>query len=115
MTYTRKRIDRTNAEVLTYDNGAIVLQSYSTSVCMLTPAGWLYCSGTYTPTTRQHISRFMRTYGNGADSFTAKRCATENMRYNIYTGEFEELPTGFLGNAPRYGYRFDGAKIMDCE
>lgn len=115
MSYTCKRVDHTAASILIYDNGAIVLQSYDTSVCMLTPAGWLYCSGTYTPTTRQHISRFMRTYGNGADYFTAKRCATENMRYNIYTGEIEELPVGFLGNAPRYSYRFDGAKIMDCE
>lgn len=115
MTYTRKRVDRTAADILTYENGAIVLQSYSTSVCMLTPAGWLYCSGTYTPTTRRHISRFMRTYGNGADYSTAKRCATENLRYNIYTGEIEELPVGFLGNAPRYGYRFDGAKVMDFE
>lgn len=46
-----------------YDNGDICLQSYNTDVIYYAhKTGFLYCTGTYSATTRKHISWFLREY-----------------------------------------------------
>lgn len=76
--------------------GNIYLFSYKTLVCEITSDGWLSCFGLHSTTTRRHISAFVKeyiTYPNGdcGDYHTAKFCFTENYRFNIHTGEIEEL------------------------
>lgn len=78
------------------DEGNTYLYSYVTLVCELTADGWLTCTGTYSATTRKHIGAFMReyiTYPNGENGsyYTAKACYTCNYRFNVYTGEVEDL------------------------
>ena len=73
----------------------IHLFSYITLVCTITEDGWLTCTGTYSQT-RQHIGAFMREYvefpnGERGDYYTAKHCYEGNYRFNIYTGEVEDL------------------------
>ena len=74
----------------------IHLFSYITLVCTITEDGWLTCTGTYSQTTRRHIGAFMREYvefpnGERGDYYTAKHCYEGNYRFNIYTGEVEDL------------------------
>ena len=76
------------------ENGGIYLVSYSTTVIIIDPQGWLSCTGTYSATTRKHISAFMHEYGNGASYYTAKKCYEDNAIYNIYTGEIISLADG---------------------
>lgn len=74
-------------KVYEYDNGAMTLVSYTTAVIGINPEGWLEVSGLYSRTTIKHIGWFMRELG-----FTyqlAKHLYTNNMRFNIYTGEIE--------------------------
>ena len=78
------------------EDGNIFLFSYTTLVCVLDKDGWLECTGTYSQTTRKHIGYFMKeyvTYPNGehGDYYTAKACYKGNYRFNIYTGEIEDL------------------------
>lgn len=78
------------------NNNNIHLFSYVTLVCTITEDGWLTCTGTYSQTTRRHIGAFMREYvewpnGERGDYYTAKRCYEGNYRFNIYTGEVEDL------------------------
>lgn len=82
------------AKVVIDENNAITLISYTTTVVVIDPQGWLTCSGTYSQTTRKHISAFMKEYGNGADYYTAKRCYEDGVTYNIYTGEIVSLADG---------------------
>lgn len=64
----------------------IVLRSYQTDVIIVTADGWLVCTGTYSATTRRHISAFMREYGYG-DYQLAKFLYKEGMKMSIHTGE----------------------------
>lgn len=78
------------------DDDNIYLYSYVTLVCELTNDGWLTCTGTYSQTTRKHIGAFMREYvkypnGERGNYYTAKGCYENGYRFNIYTGEIEEL------------------------
>ena len=78
------------------NNNNIHLFSYVTLVCTITEDGWLTCTGTYSQTTRRHIGAFMREYvewpnGERGDYYTAKHCYEGNYRFNIYTGEVEDL------------------------
>ena len=68
------------------DNGNIHLFSYVTRVVTIDENGWLTCSGTYSQTTRKHISAFMREY-TPCDYYTAKWCYENNHKINIHTGE----------------------------
>ena len=68
------------------ENNEIVLRSYQTDVIIVTADGWLVCTGTYSATTRRHISAFMREYGYG-DYQLAKMLYKDGMKMNIYTGE----------------------------
>lgn len=95
-TITKKlsRMPYAQARVVIDENGAICLVSYSTVVIIIDPQGWLVCTGTYSATTRKHISAFMHEYGNGAGYYTAKKCYEDNETYNIYTGEIVSLADG---------------------
>ena len=71
--------------------GAITLVSYKTEVINIDPQGWLTCSGTYSQTTRKHISAFMREYAPNFSYYTAKEAYMNNFTINIYTGEVQSL------------------------
>ena len=71
--------------------GEVNLISYSTVVCSIDCEGWLTCTGTYSATTRRHISAFMREYTNGFTYFDAKRCYNNGETLNVYTGEIKKL------------------------
>ena len=76
--------------------GNIHLFSYRTLVCCIDKDGWLTCTGLYSATTRKYIGYFMReyvTYPNGAHGTyqDAKRCYYDNVRFNVNTGEVEDL------------------------
>lgn len=75
------------------ENGAISLVSYTTTVIVIDPQGWLTCSGTYSRTTIKHIGAFMREYTN-LSYHDAKRAYTDNHTINIYTGEIVPLGEG---------------------
>ena len=79
------------ATVYTFDNGAISLISYTTSVAHISNNGWLTIHGLYSQTTRRHISAFVKEYANLSYD-TAKMLYNDNMMYNIHTGEVAPLP-----------------------
>lgn len=97
MTYKKlARMPYAQAHVEIDDDENVYLFSYVTLVCKLTCDGWLSCTGTYSQTTRKHIGAFMREYvtypcGDSGSYYEAKRCYENNERFNIYTGEVEEL------------------------
>lgn len=66
--------------------GAISLVSYSTTVIVIDPSGWLTCSGTYSATTRKHIGAFMKEF-TPFSYHTAKDAFINDYAINIYTGE----------------------------
>lgn len=70
-----------------YDNGMIVLQSYSTDVIIIDENGFMECTGTYSRTTIRHISAFMREYGHGCTYYTAKQLYLTGDKMNLITGE----------------------------
>lgn len=63
----------------------LILRSYQTDVIIISD-GWMTCTGTYSQTTRKHISAFMKEFNFG-DYFLAKKLYTDNLKMNIYTGE----------------------------
>ncbi len=90
------RMPYAQAHVEIDDEGNTYLFSYVTMVVEITADGWLTCTGTYSQTTRRHIGAFMREYvewpnGERGDYFTAKNAYLGNYRYNINTGEVEDL------------------------
>mgnify|MGYP006976589304 FL=1 len=82
---TLKSMPYAQATVITFGNGNITLRSYSTDVIIISD-GWMSCTGTYSQTTRKHISAFMREFNLG-DYFLAKKLYQENLKLNIHTGE----------------------------
>lgn len=89
MPYAQAHVEIDNA-------GNIYLFSYVTLTCTITNDGWLTCTGTYSQTTRKHIGAFMReyvTYPNDTHGtyHEAKACFECNYRFNIYTGEVEDI------------------------
>ena len=78
------------------DNNNIYLFSYVTLVCKIDSNGWLTCTGTYSQTTRKHIEAFMHEYviypnGERGTYYDAKKCYENGYRFNIDTGEVEDL------------------------
>lgn len=73
------------ATVIISEKNDITLRSYKTDVVIISD-GWMSCTGTYSATTRKHISAFMREFNLG-DYFLAKKLYTDNLKMNIYTGE----------------------------
>lgn len=72
-----------------FEDGTVQLVSYTTTVIEIDPEGWMTVNGLYSMTTIKHIGWFMRE--RGMTYQLAKRLYNDNMRYNIYTGEIEEL------------------------
>ena len=68
------------------DSGNICLFSCTTCVATIDSDGWLRVYGLFSPTTRRHISAFMREY-TPCDYYTAKLLFTDGMVMNINTGE----------------------------
>lgn len=77
-------------KVIIADEG-IYLISYTTTVCRIDAEGWLTCTGTYSQTTRKHISAFMQEYARGWNYYTAKQCYTDGVKLNIYTAEIMDI------------------------
>lgn len=80
-----KSMPYAQATVIISEKNDITLRSYQTDVVIISD-GWMSCTGTYSATTRKHISAFMREYSLG-DYFLAKFLYQENIKMNIYTGE----------------------------
>ena len=88
-----KRLERmpyAQAGVIFDANGTHLI-SYTTLVCTIDPNGWLSCTGTYSQTTRRHISAFMREFAPHLSYFNAKECYTKGHELNIHTGEVRPL------------------------
>lgn len=77
------------AHVEIADDGRIYLFSYVTLVAEIVD-GWLTVHGLYSQTTRRHIGAFCREYARTEYS-TAKTIYQDHYRYNIHTGEVEEI------------------------
>ena len=86
--------------VTTADHDFYILRSYNTDVAAVDlVTGWAVCSGTYSATTRRHISAFAAEIADRAGAFANvdyrffKRCAERRQAGNInYTnGEFTDL------------------------
>lgn len=82
-----------SAHVEVDEYGGIILVSYTTTVISIDPQGWLVCFGTYSATTRKHISYFMREYTT-LTYHDAKSAYENNHTINIYTGEVVKLGEG---------------------
>lgn len=84
------RMPYAQAHVVIDNNIALV--SYDTTVCVIDPDGWLTCTGTYSQTTRRHISNFIKEYAPNLSYYDAKFCYEHSFAMNIHTGEIMELP-----------------------
>ena len=80
-----KNMPYAQATVIISEKKDITLRSYATDVVIIVD-GWMSCTGTYSQTTRKHISAFMKEFNFG-DYFLAKKLYTDNLKMNIYTGE----------------------------
>lgn len=79
-----KSMPYAQATIISTEN-TLILRSYQTDVIIISD-GWMTCTGTYSQTTRKHISAFMKQFNFG-DYFLAKKLYTDNLKMNIYTGE----------------------------
>lgn len=83
-----------NCSVKLYEDGSMVLQSYHTDVILFhKPTGYLYCSGTFSQTTRKHITWFLREYFSyGCVSYQdMKKCAGGRLKYHTGINAFTPL------------------------
>lgn len=80
--------EKANARINYYDNGAITLVSYVTTVAVIDENGWLSINGLYSRTTMTHISWFMRMVGSSYQ--TAKALYQDSKEMNIFTGEVRD-------------------------
>ena len=71
-----------------WDDNTVEMVSYTTTVIVISPEGWLRCNGLYSATTIKHIGWFMRELGLTYQ--LAKQLYVNNKRFNIYTGEIED-------------------------
>jgi hypothetical protein len=78
------------AGIIFDDNGTHLI-SYTTLVCTIDNEGWLSCTGTYSATTRKHISAFMRECAPAFSYYDAKACYEKGHMLNIRTGEIKAL------------------------
>ena len=79
-----KTMPYAQATIISTEN-TLILRSYQTDVIIISD-GWMTCTGTYSQTTRKHISAFMKQFNFG-DYFLAKKLYTDNLKMNVYTGE----------------------------
>lgn len=84
MPYAQARVITTPEQIL--------LKSYDTIVIIAdTESGWVQCTGTYSQTTRKHISAFCQEFGYNLTYQLMKQIFSDGMKYNIYTGEVQCL------------------------
>lgn len=69
-------------------DGNVFLFSYNTLAASLTFDGWVSVYCLCSQTTRRHVGAFLREYA-ALDYATGKQLYSDNMRYNICTGEIE--------------------------
>ena len=72
------------------DNGNIFLYSYVTLVAWVDSDGWCGCTGTYSQTTRKHISAFAKEYAAPFDYYSFKKAYEGGYVMNKHTGEIIE-------------------------
>ena len=75
------------AHVEINEKGAFLF-SYNTLAASLTADGWVAVHCLCSQTTRRHVGAFLREYA-ALDYATGKHLYSDNMRYNICTGEIE--------------------------
>ena len=64
MKYTVKRIGRQNVTEVTYENGAHILRSYSTSVAAYIPGlGFIETTTSFSRTTSKHVTQWKKRMG----------------------------------------------------
>lgn len=83
-----------NCSVKLYEDGSMVLQSYHTDVILFHAAtGYLYCSGTFSQTTRKHITWFLREYFSrcSVSCQDMKKCAGDRLKYHVGINAFTPL------------------------
>ena len=83
---TKKLKDHPAAQcyVRLYDNGDICLRSYRTDVVYYRHgSGKVYCTGTYSPTTRKQIGWFLREYIPQMSYQDCKKMVAEGLSYNL--------------------------------
>lgn len=78
------------AGILITPDGTKILYSYITPVLALTGGGCLHVRGTYSPTTRRHISAFLKEHAPAVDYSVIKEIAGTGATYNINTGEVKQ-------------------------
>lgn len=84
-----KSMPYANAKVYDDGNGNIRLVSYITTVAEIKD-GWLYVYGLYSMTTRKHLGAFAKEYCH-LNYQCLKQLYEDNMRFNLITGEIEEI------------------------
>ena len=90
-TTTLKFMPYAQAKVKT-DDEHIQLISYTTMVIEIDlTTGWVNCTGTYSQTTRKHISAFCKEFGYGLNYQLIKMLVGQHEIYNIYTGEIRDI------------------------
>lgn len=89
VTVTRKlkTMPSAQAGVIVGEDYSVTLMSYTTAVASIDAEGWLRVAGLFSPTTRRHLSAFMREYGRGADYSAVKTCAEKSVMFNVFSGE----------------------------
>lgn len=70
-------------------DGSIHFYSYVTRVITIDKEGWIECTGTYSPTTRKQIGKFLKEYAPAFDYYAMKQIAETGERINLYTGEIK--------------------------
>ncbi len=75
--------------VINYEDGTVVMMSYTTPVIRISADGWLEVSGLYSMTTIKHIGWFMRE--RGLTYQLAKALYTDGLTMNIRTGEVKAV------------------------
>lgn len=75
--------------VINYEDGSVVLMSYTTPVIKIDRDGWLSVKGLYSMTTIKHIGWFMRE--RGMTYQLAKTLYKDGLQMNIHTGEVKAV------------------------
>lgn len=82
-----KHMPTSTAGVNIYLDGRAELMSYETVVISIDGDGWLTCTGTYSATTRKHISAFIREWAPLLSYYDVKAAYEDKHRVNVRTGE----------------------------
>lgn len=86
------------ATIKHYDDGAVALVSYVTTVAAIDKDGWLTVYGLYSNTTRRHLSAFAAECCK-TDYYTLKTCYVDGLLYNVRTKRFCNPKTGMVWTA----------------